>query len=101
MKDMYIYTGKKWNKNRGVIVGTFIAGFGQCGAIISMDGQIQAIQVHNKSMYILIKTLYLYDVTPSIEGQICIEVREHVLSEIGELIGHFVKEIHRNCICML
>ena len=46
-------------------MGTFTAGFSQCGAIICMDGQIQAIQVHNKSMYILIKTFYLYDVTPS------------------------------------
>ena len=31
-------------------------------------------------MYILIKEFYLYDVTPSVKGEICIEVREKLES---------------------
>ena len=40
----------------------------------------------NKCMCILIKKLFLWDITWSV-GYICIEVGENVFSKIGELIG--------------
>ena len=52
-------------------------------------------------MCILIKKFFLCDITWSVKGDICIEVRENVLSKIKELIGHLVKDIYRNCICTL
>ena len=73
---------------------TLIAALSQCGAIISKNGLIKAIQVQNKCMCILIKKSFLYNITWSVKRDVCIQVGENMFNKIGIFLKKYTETVY-------